>query len=50
MVGRKSSLPMTTVYKLVSYLKDVKMKSLEMRPFIEEYKATELPDRMPEWA
>ena len=38
------------VYKLVSYLKDVKMKSLEMRPFIEEYKATELPDRMPMWA
>ena len=38
------------VYKLVSYLKDVKMKSLEMRPFIEEYKATELPDRMQMWA
>ena len=38
------------VYKLVSYLKDVKMKSLEMRPFIEEFKADELPERMPDWA
>ena len=38
------------VYKLVSYLRDVKLKSLEMRPFIEEYKAAELPDRMPDWA
>ena len=38
------------VYKLISYLKDVKLKSLEMRPFIEEYRAAELPDRMPDWA
>ena len=38
------------VYKLVSYLKDVKMKSLEMRPFIEEFRADELPERMPDWA
>ena len=38
------------VYKLVSYLKDVKMKSLEMRPFIEEFGAAELPERMPDWA
>ena len=38
------------VYKLVSYLRDVKLKSLEMRPFVEEYKAAELPDRMPDWA
>ena len=38
------------VYKLISYLKDVKLKSLEMRPFIEEFKATELPERMPDWA
>ena len=35
---------------MVSYLRDVKLKSLEMRPFIEEYKAAELPDRMPDWA
>ena len=26
------------------------MKSLEMRPFIEEYNSAELPDRMPDWA
>ena len=38
------------VYKLVSYLRDVKLKSLEMRPFIEEFNAAELPDRMPDWA
>ena len=38
------------VYKLISYLRDVKLKSLEMRPFVEEYKAAELPDRMPDWA
>ena len=38
------------VYKLVSYLRDVKLKSLEMRPFVEEYKADELPERMPDWA
>ena len=38
------------VYKLISYLKDVKLKSLEMRPFVEEFKATELPERMPDWA
>ena len=38
------------VYQLVSYLKDVKLKSLEMRPFIEEFKASELPERMPDWA
>ena len=38
------------LYKLISYLKDVKLKSLEMRPFIEEFMANELPVRMPEWA
>ena len=38
------------VYKLISYLRDVKLKSLEMRPFVEEFKATELPERMPDWA
>ena len=38
------------VYKLISYLKDVKLKSLEMRPFLEEYRAAELPERMPDWA
>ena len=38
------------VYKLVSYLKDIKLKSLEMRPFIEEFGAAELPERMPDWA
>ena len=38
------------VYKLISYLKDVKLKSLEMRPLIEEFKSAELPDRMPDWA
>merc|ERR1712141_748145 len=38
------------VYKLISYLRDVKLKSLEMRPFIEEYTATQLPERMPDWA
>ena len=38
------------VYKLISYLRDVKLKSLEMRPFIEEYRAAELPERMPDWA
>ena len=51
--GREDILPPydnIPVYKLVSYLRDVKLKSLEMRPFIEEYKAAELPDRMPDWA
>ena len=51
--GREDILPPydnIQVYKLISYLKDVKLKSLEMRPFIEEYKAAELPDRMPDWA
>ena len=38
------------VYKLVSYLRDIKLKSLEMRPFLEEFKADELPERMPDWA
>ena len=38
------------VYQLVSYLRDVKLKSLEMRPFVEEFKASELPERMPDWA
>ena len=38
------------VYQLVSYLKDVKLKSLEMRPFVEEFRASELPERMPDWA
>ena len=38
------------VYKLVSYLKDAKLKSLAMRPFVEEFKADELPERMPDWA
>ena len=28
----------------------MKLKSLEMRPFIEEYRADELPDRIPDWA
>ena len=51
--GREKILPPYTyipVYKLVSYLRDVKLKSLEMRPFIEEFKAAELPERMPDWA
>ena len=38
------------LYKLISYLKDVKLKSLEMRPFVEEFMANELPERMPDWA
>ena len=38
------------VYKLVSYLRDVKLKSLEMRPFLEEFNAAELHERMPDWA
>ena len=38
------------VYKLVSYLRDVKLKSLEMRPFLEEFGGQELPERMPDWA
>ena len=51
--GKEEIFPPYTnipVYKLISYLRDVKLKSLEMRPFIEEYKAAELPDRMPDWA
>ena len=38
------------VFKLVSYLKETKLKSLEMRPFVEEFNAAELPERMPDWA
>ena len=38
------------VYKLVSYLRDIKFKSLEMRPFLEEFRADKLPERMPDWA
>ena len=51
--GKEEILPPYTyipVYKLVSYLRDVRLKSLEMRPFIEEFKAAELPERMPDWA
>ena len=51
--GKEDILPPYTnipVYKLISYLRDVKLKSLEMRPFIEEYRAAELPERMPDWA
>ena len=51
--GREDILPPydnIPLYKLISYLKDVKLKSLEMRPFIEEFMANELPTRMPEWA
>ena len=51
--GKEEILPPYTnipLYKLISYLRDVKLKSLEMRPFIEEYRAAELPDRMPDWA
>ena len=51
--GREDILPPYTnikVYKLVSFLKDVKLKSLEMRPFVEEFKSAELPERMPDWA
>ena len=51
--GREDILPPydnIPVYKLISYLRDVKLKSLEMRPFIEEFKAAELPERMPDWA
>ena len=51
--GKEEILPPYTyipVYKLVSYLRDVKLKSLEMRPFIEEFRTTELPERMPDWA
>ena len=51
--GREDILPPydnIPLYKLISYLKDVKLKSLEMRPFIEEFMANELPERMPEWA
>ena len=51
--GREDILPPydnIPVYKLVSYLRDIKLKSLEMRPFLEEFKADELPERMPDWA
>ena len=51
--GREDIIPPYThikVYQLVSYLKDIKLKSLEMRPFVEEFKASELPQRMPDWA
>ena len=51
--GRHDILPPydnIPVYKLISFLRDVKLKSLEMRPFIEEYRAEELPERMPDWA
>ena len=53
MFGKDEILPPydnIPVYKLISYLKDVKLKSLEMRPFVEEFKATELPERMSDWA
>ena len=51
--GRHDILPPydnIPVYKLISYLRDVKLKSLEMRPFIEEYHGAELPERLPDWA
>ena len=51
--GREDIPPPYTyikVYQLVSYLRDVKLKSLAMRPFVEEFKASELPERMPDWA
>ena len=51
--GREKILPpydYIPVYKLIAYLRETKLKSLEMRPFVEEYKATELPERMPDWA
>ena len=51
--GREDILPPydnIPVYKIISYLRDVKLKSLEMRPFIEEFGAAELPERMPDWA
>ena len=38
------------IFKLISYLRETKFKSLEMRPFVEEFKAEELPERMPDWA
>ena len=38
------------VYKLISYLRDVKLKSLEMRPFVEEYSAKEIQEHLPDWA
>jgi len=38
------------VYKLISYLRDVKLKSLEMRPFAEEYSAREIQEHLPDWA
>ena len=43
-------MPGQKLYKLVSFLKDVKLMSLEMRPFVEEFKSAELPERMPDWA
>ena len=51
--GKKDIFPPYTdipVFKLVSYLRDVKLKSLEMRPFLEEFGGQELPERMPDWA
>ena len=51
--GREDILPPydhIPLYKLVSYLKDVKLKTLEMRPFVEEYTTTQLPEQMPDWA
>ena len=39
--GREDILPPydnIPVYKLISYLKDIKLKLLEMRPFLEEFK------------
>merc|ERR1712141_899376 len=51
--GREDIIPPydeIPTYKLISYLREVKLKSLEMRPFVEEYKADELPERMPDWA
>ena len=38
------------VYKLIAFLRETKLKSLEIRSFVEEYKAEELPERMPDWA
>ena len=43
-------MPGQKLYKLVSFLKDVKLMSLEMRPFVEEFKSAELSERMPDWA
>ena len=39
-----------SLYQPVSYLKDLKLKSLEMRLFMDEFRMAELPERMPDWA